>query len=766
MPGCQHEGEAQGDDDGGEGGGGARAFGSCEEADGPDGEAQLAREEDAPPLEADAHIDREGGAGEEAREPEEGLSDGGAQCSAELEQGEAHDQLGGGLPAGEGGDAGADGGGALGADEAEEARGDGAQEEAGAPGAEAGTLAYGASEEGIGQDGGPDDRAHEGGEAGDAQDHARISWAAPGGADADALALFFPVEAEAQTDEGDAEGEDHEARGGADRFGEGEPACEGEGDRGEGEGAGSGGPAGDEGGDESGEGDGGELGVGGSQDRVAPDEAREPAHGAGGEGGLASEAQGAVDGEPGGGGGAEEGGPEEGGADALFLAADESDAQGDEAQGEGPDEGEGGEGAREGAGEAQAGHEAQDDEGAPGLEGGGGPGGSARIRDPGALGAFHRVEPAEHLARGFGADEAQAEPLAGGVDGAADLGVEAADEDGRAGEDALAAQRAAEVGGHFLGGGVALGGLALEGGEADALEVGGCVGAELLREGGVGVLHLLDEDGGGEIVGPGGLVGEQFEEEDAQAEDIGRGGDGGPGFEGFGGGVARGASWAGEAHGPVALGAGQAKVDDGGLAPSVDEDVVGLEIAMDDALVVGGGDGVDDLQEKGEAVAPVLVAPGGAEVDAIGPLHDEVGDVALDGDIEHLAEVAVVEAAHGAGLVDQAVVQAEGGVEAGGGVADAEELDRDAPAGAGFAGAEDAAHAPGAGEVLDAVAVLDGALGFGEEVGLGLGGGVARARGAQDRAGDVLVARGLDALVGTVGGPAQFSPLSSSIPPR
>ena len=156
---------------------------------------------------------------------------------------------------------------------------------------------------------------------------------------------------------------------------------------------------------------------------------------------------------------------------------------------------------------------------------------------------------------------------------------------------------------------------------------------------------------------------------------------------------------------------GHAEVNDDGLAATVEEDVAGLEVAVGEAGGVHGGDGVDDLNEEAGALLEREAFDGGAKVDALDPLHDEEGVVAVvEHGFEDAAEVGVGEPGHRAGLVHELV--ARGGVGGGG-----EEFDGDASVEAGVGGFEDTAHAAFTGEALEAVAT--GEEGAGE---WGLGG--------------------------------------------
>ncbi len=148
---------------------------------------------------------------------------------------------------------------------------------------------------------------------------------------------------------------------------------------------------------------------------------------------------------------------------------------------------------------------------------------------------------------------------------------------------------------------------------------------------------------------------EGLEEGDAEAELVGagvgraaevlfgghvRGGAAGVGVGGFGGDVElvviRGADG-------LVGGDGEAEVDDAGPAFLVDEDVVGLEVAVDDALAMGGGEALPGGEEHVADLPPgarVLGEPG-AEGLAADELHGDE-EAAVDGaDVEDAGDVGV-----------------------------------------------------------------------------------------------------------------------------
>ncbi|PRQ04694.1 hypothetical protein ENSA5_05430 [Enhygromyxa salina] len=153
---------------------------------------------------------------------------------------------------------------------------------------------------------------------------------------------------------------------------------------------------------------------------------------------------------------------------------------------------------------------------------------------------------------------------------------------------------------------------------------------------------------------------------------------------------------------------GDAEVDDLGDLAAVEaprhEHVLGLEIAVDDAAVVGvlepGQDLVEDL--AGRLGLPRL-AEAGAELLADEQLHDQVLDARLRGpEVGHADAVGVVEARGALGLAIEALadraVRADVGVE---------DLDRDVALEGGVPRAVDGAHAPSPEQRVDAVVIVE-----------------------------------------------------------
>ncbi len=173
---------------------------------------------------------------------------------------------------------------------------------------------------------------------------------------------------------------------------------------------------------------------------------------------------------------------------------------------------------------------------------------------------------------------------------------------------------------------------------------------------------------------------------------------------------------AGRGDAQFALHLGQAEVEDlDEVAVLVveQEDVVGLDVAVDDVELVGPGEGLGDLQGNAQAAVlgqASLGRDGAVEGDSPKVLHHEVapafGRLAEVGDVD---DVLVVDAVGGLRLAQEA--QAVGRVEAeiGG-----EELDGDVPLDDvvvlpvdGLDRAVDRAHAAGADALLDHVAPTD-----------------------------------------------------------
>jgi hypothetical protein len=101
--------------------------------------------------------------------------------------------------------------------------------------------------------------------------------------------------------------------------------------------------------------------------------------------------------------------------------------------------------------------------------------------------------------------------------------------------------------------------------------------------------------------------------------------------------------------GELAGGAGEAEVEDADAAVAGDEDVVGLEVAVDEAGVVGGGQAGAGLAHDRHDLAPrprLLLEPG-AEGLAVDELHGEEHAVGVGADVVDGDDVGVRQAGRG-----------------------------------------------------------------------------------------------------------------------
>src|SRR5665213_1795019 len=235
-----------------------------------------------------------------------------------------------------------------------------------------------------------------------------------------------------------------------------------------------------------------------------------------------------------------------------------------------------------------------------------------------------------------------------------------------AGDDGAVFEGAADVVGELRGGLIALLGLFAERHEDDVVEVGRKVEFGELLAADLDVADsALDAGGGVEIDGLDALSGEQLVEHGAEGVDVGGGGDG-EATDLLGAGVAggEGAACAGGWIVPVLVlfrvsadQLGDAEVEQLGGGIGGDKDVGGLQIAVDDEVAVGVGDGFEDVQEE---VAAGLDAEGilaAEDVDgaAFYILHGEEGDAVGGGPaVEQAGNIRVIQICEDLALVAEA----------------------------------------------------------------------------------------------------------------
>ncbi len=284
--------------------------------------------------------------------------------------------------------------------------------------------------------------------------------------------------------------------------------------------------------------------------------------------------------------------------------------------------------------------------------------------------------------------------------------------------------------------GEALVGVALEGAEAEPVEVGRDGGVD--GGGGGGVLHGALHEGDEDVVSlEGELTGEELEEHEAEGVDVGArvegvalGLLGGHVLGGADGGAQLGA-FALDDGGVLSEGLGDAEVEDLGevsdACDGFEDDVGGLEVAVDDVAAVGLLEACGDLDEDAEGASQLdgVVLPEELLQGAPGDeLHDEEeGAVGLFAEVEDGDDVGVSEPGEDAGLAHEVVgVSIVVGSEA------VEDLDGDGPLQVGLHAAVDVAHASRADDLLDADVLADGASDEGIEgpgaLAAGAGGGL------------------------------------------
>jgi hypothetical protein len=212
-----------------------------------------------------------------------------------------------------------------------------------------------------------------------------------------------------------------------------------------------------------------------------------------------------------------------------------------------------------------------------------------------------------------------------------------------AGDDRLARGEVLQVGGQRGGRRVAAGRLLLEAFEQDGLEIRGHRGVQRR-----GRRHVLVDDHAQRLDGiralEGGQAGEDLVEHGAERVDVALLADLRDLARGLlGRHIARGAD-DGARHGDLRMALqrlGEAEVHDVGLAVLVEHDVVGLDVAVDDAARVGVLDGAGDLREDGGGLGGgELLAREAAAVDELHRDHVLVADVAdlVDADDARVAQ--------------------------------------------------------------------------------------------------------------------------------
>jgi hypothetical protein len=206
-------------------------------------------------------------------------------------------------------------------------------------------------------------------------------------------------------------------------------------------------------------------------------------------------------------------------------------------------------------------------------------------------------------------------------------------------------------------------------------------------------------------------------------------------------GVVRVVGFGGEDGGEAAV--GEAEVHDADAVVAVDHDVVGLEVAMDEAGGVGGGDPAGGVLEGAQELGPAAGLGAGPGVEALAgdELHGDPDAVDVGADVVDGDDVGVGELGEGLGLAQEADLAAAAG-------SGAQELEGDLAVEVGVEGGVDDAHGAGAEAIEEDVAAdaeaarevlgggdegvargAGGALGVAEQ---GVGGGRGGALGAAD----------------------------------
>ncbi len=248
-----------------------------------------------------------------------------------------------------------------------------------------------------------------------------------------------------------------------------------------------------------------------------------------------------------------------------------------------------------------------------------------------------------------------------------------------AGEDGTVVEMAADVLGEGFDGFVAAVGIFLHGTQNDDVEVTGEAfgdggigtrGGSAGREGFFGADGALEGEGGNliDLVGFG--TGEEFVKNSAEGVDIGGNADG------FAEDLFRASVVRSEHADALSFGGfagfgeeelGDAEVEEFGSAGMVDEDVAGLDVAMNDKISMGVLDGAEDGEEEAETVFGaefegfgVVCDPGSVDI-----LHDEIGNVFGGGAaVEEASDIGMLEAGEDLAFATE-TLENELGIEAG-----------------------------------------------------------------------------------------------------
>ena len=282
------------------------------------------------------------------------------------------------------------------------------------------------------------------------------------------------------------------------------------------------------------------------------------------------------------------------------------------------------------------------------------------------------------------------------------------------------ALQTAKVGAEIGGGLVAELAIFLEGFVEDVLQVGREVAVDGSGRWGMVVEELVEDDGAGGSA-EGVVCGGHFVEDNAEGEEVAAGveefaagllgrhvGDGAEGGAGASELVAFGDAGFGGVAGSSGIDAGEAEVEDFGLAGGGDEDVGGFDVAVEDAFAMGGFEGVGELSadfhEAGERGWMARVEA--VERLAVEQLHDEEGLAVGLVDFVDGADAGVVECGGDAGFAVEAL---ESGRIGSGGAGD--EFEGDVAAEALVFGFVDHTHATRSDAAQDGV-VADGRAGL------------------------------------------------------